>query len=63
LEAVILESKQMAAKINQPSDLWDLECYLTRRRFGGSLYYREIPATLDLANRDGVQGVLREVVG
>jgi 2-phospho-L-lactate guanylyltransferase (CobY/MobA/RfbA family) len=32
LEAVILESKQMAAKINQPSDLWDLERYLPQRR-------------------------------
>jgi hypothetical protein len=32
LQGVILESKQMAEKINQPSDLWDLERYLTPRR-------------------------------
>jgi Photoprotection regulator fluorescence recovery protein len=31
-EAVIREAKQMAAKIEQPSDLWDLEAYLTHRR-------------------------------
>ncbi len=32
LEAVITEAKNMAAKVEQPSDLWDLESYLTRRR-------------------------------
>jgi hypothetical protein len=31
-EAVIREAKQMAAKIEQPSDLWDLEAYLTHSR-------------------------------
>ena len=32
LEAVIRQAKQMAEKIEQPSDLWDLEHYLTKRR-------------------------------
>lgn len=32
LQAVILEAKSRAAKIQQPSDLWDLEQYLTQRR-------------------------------
>jgi len=32
LEAVILEAKSKAAKIQEPSDLWDLEHYLTQRR-------------------------------
>jgi hypothetical protein len=32
LEAVISEAKKMARKIEQPSELWDLEAYLTRRR-------------------------------
>src|SRR6267143_2586298 len=31
-EAVIREAKGMAAKIKQPSDLWDLEAYLTHSR-------------------------------
>jgi hypothetical protein len=32
LEAVVIEAKKRAAKIQQPSDLWDLERYLTDRR-------------------------------
>jgi|HubBroStandDraft_6_1064221.scaffolds.fasta_scaffold1604520_1 hypothetical protein len=32
LQAVILEAKSRAAKIQQPSDLWELEQYLTQRR-------------------------------
>lgn len=32
LDAVIQEAKHRADKITQPSDLWDLELYLTRRR-------------------------------
>ena len=32
LQAVILEAKSKAAKIQEPSDLWDLEHYLTQRR-------------------------------
>src|SRR5258708_35102669 len=32
LEAVIREAKEMAAKIQQVSDVWDLESYLTQRR-------------------------------
>jgi len=32
LQAVILEAKSMAAKIQEPSGLWDLEQYLTQRR-------------------------------
>src|ERR1700761_1025430 len=32
LQAVILEAKSMAAKIQKPSSLWDLEQYLTQRR-------------------------------
>jgi hypothetical protein len=32
LEAVTFEAKNRAAKIQQPSDLWDLERYLTDRR-------------------------------
>src|SRR5208337_866111 len=32
LEAIIREAKQMAAKIKQPSHLWELEGYLTQRR-------------------------------
>ena len=29
---MIQEAKQMASRIQQPSDLWDLEDYLTERR-------------------------------
>ncbi len=32
LHEVIQETKQMASQIKQPSDLWDLEHYLTQRR-------------------------------
>ena len=32
LHKVILEAKQMANEIQQSSDLWDLESYLTQRR-------------------------------
>jgi Photoprotection regulator fluorescence recovery protein len=32
LEEVIQEAKQRAGQIKEPSDLWDLENYLTRRR-------------------------------
>ena len=32
LEEVIHETRQRASKVEQPSDLWDLEGYLTRRR-------------------------------
>jgi hypothetical protein len=32
LQAVILEAKSKAAKIQEPSGLWDLEQYLTQRR-------------------------------
>jgi Photoprotection regulator fluorescence recovery protein len=32
LAAVMEEAKQRAAKIKQPTDLWDLEDYLTERR-------------------------------
>lgn len=32
LEAVTREAKKMALKIEQPSDLWELERHLTRRR-------------------------------
>ena len=32
LEAVILETKTKAAKIQEPSGLWELERYLTQRR-------------------------------
>ena len=32
LQEVIQEAKQMASQIQQPSDLWDLEHYLTQRR-------------------------------
>ena len=32
LEAVILETKSKAAKIQEPSGLWELEQYLTQRR-------------------------------
>lgn len=32
LEAVIVEAKKRAAKIRQPSDLWELESYLAERR-------------------------------
>jgi len=32
LQEVIQEAKQMANQINEPSDLWDLEHYLTHRR-------------------------------
>ena len=31
-ETVIIEAKKRADKIQQPSDLWDLERYLTERR-------------------------------
>jgi hypothetical protein len=32
LAAVVREAKQMATRIEQPSDLWELERYLTQRR-------------------------------
>jgi hypothetical protein len=32
LHGLIQEAKQMASRIQQPSDLWDLEHYLTERR-------------------------------
>jgi len=32
LEAVARETKEMAAKIEQVGGVWDLECYLTKRR-------------------------------
>jgi hypothetical protein len=32
LEAVVRETKQMAAKIKQVGDVWDLEHHLTQRR-------------------------------
>ena len=32
LQEVMQKTKQMANQINQPSDLWDLERYLTERR-------------------------------
>jgi len=32
LEAVILETKSKAAKLQEPSGLWELEQYLTQRR-------------------------------
>jgi len=32
LQAVILEAKSKAAKIQEPSGLWELEQYLTQRR-------------------------------
>jgi Photoprotection regulator fluorescence recovery protein len=32
LEAIILEAKERAAKIVEPSELWDLEGWLTLRR-------------------------------
>jgi hypothetical protein len=32
LQEVMQEAKQMANQINEPSDLWDLEHYLTERR-------------------------------
>ena len=32
LEAIIRQAKKMAARIEQPSDLWELERYLIERR-------------------------------
>ena len=32
LEEVVQEAKEMAGRIKEPSDLWDLEGHLTRRR-------------------------------
>jgi photoprotection regulator FRP-like protein len=32
LEAVIIEAKKRAGNVQQPSDLWELERYLTERR-------------------------------
>jgi hypothetical protein len=32
LEALILEAKDRAARIDEPSQLWDLEAWLTERR-------------------------------
>jgi len=32
LAAVIRKAKEMAARIEEPSELWDLEYYLTKRR-------------------------------
>lgn len=32
LEALVLEAKDRAARIDEPSELWDLESWLTKRR-------------------------------
>jgi len=32
LQEVMEKTKQTANRINKPSELWDLECYLTQRR-------------------------------
>jgi Photoprotection regulator fluorescence recovery protein len=40
LQSVTLEARSKAAKIQEPSDLWDLEQYLTQRR-------QEIDRTFD----------------
>ena len=32
LQEVMQKTKQTANRINKPSELWDLECYLTQRR-------------------------------
>ena len=32
LEEIVQEAKQRAGQIREPSELWDLEAYLTRRR-------------------------------
>ena len=32
LQGVMQEAKQMASRIKEPADLWDLERYLTQRR-------------------------------
>lgn len=44
LQSLILEAKSKAAKVQEPSDLWELEQYLTQRR-------QEIDRTLIIATR------------
>ena len=48
LHEVIQEAKRMASRITQPSDLWDLEHYLTERRkqIDGKYDYRYSQLTL-----------------
>jgi Photoprotection regulator fluorescence recovery protein len=51
LEAVILETKSKAAKIQEPSGLWELEWYLTQRQEIDREYdYRYSILPLVLAN-------------
>jgi len=57
LAAVICETKELAAKINQVSDVWDLEYHLTqRRREIDRLYdyrYSVLPEVFGYLIRDG----------
>jgi len=57
LEALILEAKDRAAKINQPSDLWVLEGWLTERRReidrGYTYRYSVLPLVFARLLRDG----------
>jgi hypothetical protein len=61
LEAVVIEAKNQAAKIQQPSDLWDLERYLTQRRTQIDRQYEYKYSVLIFVFADLVrQGLLRE---
>lgn len=57
LDAAIRETKERAAKITQPSELWDLERYLTQRRKDiDSLYdyrYSVLPLVFRTLLREG----------
>jgi len=52
LESVMLEAKKRAEKINQPSELWELERYLAQRRtdIGRQFDYRYSVLILVFAN-------------
>lgn len=46
LQEIIAEAKQRMAKVNEPSDLWDLEAYLTESRKAVDRTYQFRSSTL-----------------
>jgi hypothetical protein len=57
LEAVVGEAKDRAAKIKEPSELWELERWLTERRIGidrkYDYRYSVLPLVLATLLREG----------
>jgi hypothetical protein len=61
LDAVMIDAKKRAGKIQQPSDLWDLERYLTDRRTEIDRKYEYKYSVLILVFGNLIQqGMLRE---